>query len=78
MKILSFTITCVFTFLIALQWIQQHSNYADNGHQLVDKDAVSNRLLDFAQNESDKIPTGVFVVSLKFTGSNDVYLINSN
>jgi hypothetical protein len=74
MKILSFTLTCVFIFLIAFQWNLEHSNYAVNGHQLVDKDAVANRLLDFAQNESDKIPTGVFINSLNFTGPNDVYL----
>ncbi|MBA6233094.1 MULTISPECIES: hypothetical protein [unclassified Colwellia] len=74
MKLLSFTLTCVFTFLIAFQWYQQHSNFTHNAHQLVDQDAVFNSLLDYGQHKSDQIPTGVFIDSLEFTGPNDVHL----
>jgi hypothetical protein len=74
MKLFSFALTCVFTFLIAFQWYQEHSNYEFNNHELVDQSAISKHLLDFELHEADQIPTGVFVDSLKFNGPNDVYL----
>jgi hypothetical protein len=74
MKKLSFLLTFIFTSLIALQWYLHHTNYEHNDHKLLNQTSIEKHLEDFELTGSDQVLTGVYVDSLQFLGSNDVYL----
>ena len=74
MKILSFIVTTIFVLLIAFQWHLQHSHYQHGTHQLVDDDDTLHYLQKYEFHQADRIPTGIYVDSLKFSGPNDVHV----